>query len=314
MIPLLEQARELRDTCHSLDAEAIERPGKRPSFHVLFRDVHAFSRGVGNAGRVVALVEGLAGRAGLTCQSVNDGGGAGGKSGRAELLQEEAVWQGAAGAFVSRFRAQYGESYTDVVTGVCDAVEVVRVGVRMLAAAASSSSAGSAQQPEDGGALHGIPRLAKLQGFLLGFPYTCSGVSMGEDGCEDDHLRKTLEFALDPEVRVGKSGTGRGKAEDVSPVCHMAVLQVRSFSANHQHKPRFANMTRCPPGVRSPGEYVWAEVTLFKANFHLGIVARACGFYVRSVAKCVRCCKYRYGEGKQVERPAKSGPFCPIEL
>lgn len=242
MIPLLEQARELRDTCHSLDAEAIERPDQRPSFHVLFRDVHAFSRGVGNPGRVAALAEGLSGRAGLTPLSVKGSDG-GGKSGRGELLQEEAVWQGAAGAFVSRFRAEYDESYTDVVTGVCDAVEVIRVGVRILAAAASSPSAGFEHKTEDGGAVHDVPRLAKLQGFLLGFPYTCADVGMGKEGCEDDHLRNALEFALDPEVRVGKSGTSTGKGEQVSPACHMTVLQV-SFLVQIVSKRRvLRNMT-----------------------------------------------------------------------
>ncbi|CAM9468017.1 unnamed protein product, partial [Ectocarpus sp. 12 AP-2014] len=46
MFPLLEQARSLRDECTRLGLEAIERPDDRPNFHSLFRDVHAFARGL----------------------------------------------------------------------------------------------------------------------------------------------------------------------------------------------------------------------------------------------------------------------------
>lgn len=219
MVPLLEQARDLRDKCRIFDSETIERPEGRASFNVLFRDVHAFSRGVGNPSRVVALAQGFAGHAGLSASSCKGDGGLG----RAGLLQEEEVWQGAAGAFVSRFRADYGEAYTDVVTGICDAVGILRVGMRMLAAASSGSGVGG----EDGGAGGDSPRLVKLQGFLLGFPYSCSDVGMGGLGSGDDHLQEALELSFNPVARSGKKSASGGKGEGTSPAHHMTVLQVR---------------------------------------------------------------------------------------
>lgn len=139
MVPLLQQARHLRDESHRLGLEAIERHEERPAFEALFRDIHAFFRGVGNPARVAHLADGLAALAGV----VFTGSGVLQSSKpplQGAVQQEEAVWQAAAGSFVSRCRSEYMEAYADVVTGVCDAVEACRVGLRMLATTAAASA------------------------------------------------------------------------------------------------------------------------------------------------------------------------------
>lgn len=244
MVPMLKQARQLDNDCRRLGLEAIERPPDRPDFHALFRDCHAFARGVGNPGRVTSLASSLSSLAGFESPTAKTdaelpAGGGNARSGRAGkardrsgLLQEEAVWQGAAGAFVSRCRDEYGEAYVDVVTGICDAVEVTRVGLRLLAAACSA---------EDGvnrNAVVGkedlmtvtVPTLARLQGLLLCFPYPCSeGLTEVVDDVAEDGLCDALQVALTPGALGGLSTEGREGPVAATGAQHMAVLQVRNL-------------------------------------------------------------------------------------
>lgn len=224
MIPLLQQGRGLRDDCVRHGRDAIERPEGRPSFHCLFRDVHAFAKGVSNTDRVTSLARSLASIVGcVDTEDEGDGDEEAQKMAvhRAGLLQKEAVWQGAAGAFVGRFRAEYGESYGDVVTGICDAVESMRLGLRVLAAACASAF--SRKQGSD--AEH---PLVKVQGVLLSFPYTCCqgltavqaelGVGLGE----------SLVVALGPEELDSIAGDA-GQTGGASGAQHIMLLQVRFF-------------------------------------------------------------------------------------
>ncbi|CAM9487804.1 unnamed protein product, partial [Ectocarpus sp. 8 AP-2014] len=223
MLPLLQQARSLRDECTRLGLEAIERPDDRPNFLALFRDVHAFARGLADPDRVTALAQSLArfvrGVAGL---EQDLGGGMNKAVDRAALLQEETVWQDAAGAFVSRFRAEYGEAYADVVTGICDAVELTRLGLRALAAACSSAALFSPTDATSPGKV--VPRpLAKLQGMLLSFPYPCSeGLTRAGDG-SGEGLGEALRSTLGPGGldSLGADGGGGGD----SGAQHMMLLQ-----------------------------------------------------------------------------------------
>lgn len=230
MVPLLQQARHLRDDCARLQLEAIERPEERPGFHSLFRDVHAFARGVGSPGRVTTLARSLARFASNADEAA--GGDAKGKReargrgenkavDRAGLLQEEAVWQGAAGAFVSRCRAEYGEAYVDVVTGMTEAVEVTRMGLRVLAAACASSLSSPSGKPE----AVSVHPLARLQGMLLSFPYPCTEGLTAVDGGDSDGLGQALQVAL------GSAGlqaaAGAGTSGFTSGAQHVMLLQVR---------------------------------------------------------------------------------------
>lgn len=230
MIPMLEEARGLREECRRLTLEAIERPEQRPSFHNLFRDVHAFSRGVGNVDRVTALAEGLAQVVGIFSKGSTDSNETTKTvRGVAVLLQEEAVWQGAAGAFVRRLRSDYSEAYVDVVTGVSDAVEMTRLGLRLLAAACVNCSS-VARKTRGGLELEhaGVAPLVRLQEFLLSFPYTCcqgSALYYGHTEKSRDSLCTALEFALDP-AALGDAGCGGGKSHNASGAQHMTVLEV----------------------------------------------------------------------------------------
>lgn len=237
MLPLLGQARGLRDECTRLGLEAIERPEDRPGFHALFRDVYAFARGVGNPARVTVLAKSLAQLAGVALESDDDTIAGGGEDGRQEdmgvpkkaadragALQEEAVWQGAAGAFVMRCREEYSEAYVDVVTGICDAVEVTRLGLRVLAAACASSPGGSINSAP----APAVHPLAKLQGTLLSFPYPCcEGLTAADDG-SGEGLGEALQMALGPEGldRI-EDVRGSGKAGAAPGAQHMMLLQVR---------------------------------------------------------------------------------------
>lgn len=229
MIPLLQQARRLRDDCARLGLEAIERPEERPGFHALFRDVHAFARGVGSPARVATLASSLARVFGVPVETVGAEGDQRGKRGgkheagdRAALLQEEAAWQGAAGAFVSRCRAEYGEAYVDVVTGITEAVEATRLGLRVLAAAcASFSSPVSPSADPDGASLH---PLASLQVMLLSFPYTCvEGLTAVGDGSQQG-LGEALQAALEPGRLEAAAGPGSSSSSGAQ---HVMLLQVR---------------------------------------------------------------------------------------
>lgn len=215
MVPLLRQARGLQNQCQRLGREAIERPEERPSFHALFRDVHAFSRGVGNPSRVTDLAEGLA-------RLVSGGGKGNGAVQTARLLQEESVWQAASGSFVSRCRAEYSEAYVDVVTGICDAVEVTRTGLRLLAAAADRGYGASEGRRGSGD----VPPLARLQTMLLSYPYSCCGGDASHFGVEEDALGGELELALRPEALEGLDGRAGAAASGAQ---HMTVLQVFIF-------------------------------------------------------------------------------------
>lgn len=242
MIPLLEQARKLDDDCRRLGLEAIERPQGRPDFHALFRDCHTFARGVGSADRVTILASSLSSLAGFelpTAQTetqlpVGASNGEGGSAGRApvhsRLIQEEAVWQGAAGAFVSRFRHEYREAYVDVVTGICEAVEVTRVGLRLLAAAAVDAVDVDKNATVGKEGVVTVPPLARLQGLLLCFPYSCSEGLTAVEGEADsvDGLCHALQVALSPDV-LGALGNMEGKDGPVVATGpqHVAVLQVR---------------------------------------------------------------------------------------
>lgn len=228
MLPLLQQARSLRDECTRLGLEAIERPDDRPTFHALFRDVHAFARGVSDPGRVTALAQSLARFVGgVTGLEEEVGGGSGKAVDRAASLQEEEVWQDAAGAFVSRFRSEYGEAYADVVTGICDAVEVTRLGLRVLAAACSCASRFGETDAASRGQASTEP-LAKLQGMLLSFPYPCcEGLTRVGRGPEEG-LGESLQSTLGPGGLDCLGGHGeRGDGGGASGAQHMMLLQVR---------------------------------------------------------------------------------------
>lgn len=204
-MPLLQQARGIRGDCRRLSREAIERPPERPSFHALFRDVHAFSNGIGNPSRVTALAENLA-------RMVDKGQTDGGAIGLASLLQEETAWQETCGAFTKRFRSMYGDCYTDVVTGICEAVEATRVGVRLLA---SSAVENSRVRPRRESSDDDHP-LARLQRGLLSFPMAC-GSLMAEEGAGD--------LALE-----GLEDGGNGPSDTTQ----MAVLQVPFRALGHR--------------------------------------------------------------------------------
>ena len=232
MVPLLQQARRLRDERARLQLEAIERPEERPGFHALFRDLHAFARGVGSPGRVATLARGLARFCGAANEVVGGDGQEQRRTGknkavdRAGLLQEEAVWQGAAGSFVSRCRAEYGEAYVDVVTGITEAVEVTRLGLRVLAAACASSPSPVSEQPK------AVPvhPLVRLQGMLLSFPYPCAEglTAVGDDGGEgaqhDLGLGEALQAALGPAGLEAAAGAGTGGP--ASGAQHVMLVQV----------------------------------------------------------------------------------------
>lgn len=236
MLPLLRHARGLRDDCTRLGLEAIERPEERPGFHALFRDLYAFARGVGNPERVTVLARSLARLSGVALVNDDSAHEEGREEGtgthknstdRTALLQEEAVWQGAAGAFVRRCREEYGEAYVDVVTGICDAVEVTRLGLRILAAACACGT--SAGGPANAAAT-AVDPLARLQGTLLSFPYPCSEglTAVAGDGSGHD-LGETLQMTLGPEGLdsvVGDMG-GAGQTGGASGAQHIMLLQVR---------------------------------------------------------------------------------------
>lgn len=229
MLPLLQQARSLRDECTRLGVKAIERPDDRPSFHELFRDVHAFARGLADPDRVTALAQSLARFVGCVAGLEQDVGRGRAKAvDRAASLQEEIVWQDAAGAFVGRFRSEYGEAYTDVVTGICDAVEVTRLGLRLLAAACSSAALFSPTDATPPGRV--VPRpLAKLQGMLLSFPYPCcEGLTRAGDG-SGEGLGEALRSTLGPGGLDSLGGDGEsGVVGGASGAQHMMLLQVCS--------------------------------------------------------------------------------------
>lgn len=215
MVPLLKKGRGLREHTRRLEREAIERPQDRPSFHALFRDVHAFCKGIGNASRITDLAESLYGFV------VPDGTDAGGVE-RTGVLREEAVWQGAAGAFVGRLREEYEDAYVDVVTGICDAVGVIRAGIRLLAAAVDGLGSVKAHVSSASKAV--VPALAKLQTFLLTYPYSCNTTpTMMPVGTGDD-LIETLTAALRPDALEGVDG--EADAEHFRAQ-HMAVLEVK---------------------------------------------------------------------------------------
>lgn len=218
--PLLKEARGVRDECLRHGRDAIERPEGRPSFHSLFRDVHSFAKGVANTSRVTELARSLARFAGIIDDETAEE-----KSHdlveRARLLREETVWQGAAGAFVLRFRAEYGDAYTDVVTGICEAVEMIRLGLRVLASSCAAAPSGSDGTDFD-------HPLVMLQGMLLSFPYTCcQGLTSVHDR-DGTGLGQSLQVALGPDGLDGVK-TDRDKTGGPSGVQHMMLLQVPWF-------------------------------------------------------------------------------------
>ncbi|CAM9165037.1 unnamed protein product [Ectocarpus sp. 4 AP-2014] len=202
MLPLLQQARSLRDECTRLGLEAIERPDDRPSFHALFRDVHAFARGLADPDRVTSLAHSLARLVGGVAGLEEDVGRGRAKAvDRAASLQEETVWQDAAGAFVTR------------------------LGLRVLAATCSSAAFFSPTDATPPGKV--VPRpLAKLQGLLLSFPYPCcEGLTRARDGAGEG-LGKSLRSALGPGVldSLGADG-GDGVGGGASGALHMMLSQ-----------------------------------------------------------------------------------------
>lgn len=239
---MLKQARELDEDCRRLGLEAIERPQGRPDFHALFRDCHAFAKGVGSADRIIILASSLSSVAGFELPKAQTeaqlpagiSNARDRRPGKApvhsRLIQEEAVWQGAAGAFVSRFRHEYRDAYVDVVTGICEAVEATRVGLRLLAAACAEAVDVDRNATVGKEGVVTVPPLARLQGLLLCFPYPCSeGLTAVVGGADYvDGLCNALQVALSPDV-LGGLGSVEGKDGPVAATGaqHMTVLQVR---------------------------------------------------------------------------------------
>ncbi|CAM9468089.1 unnamed protein product, partial [Ectocarpus sp. 12 AP-2014] len=113
----------------------------------------------------------------------------------------------------------------DVVTGICDAVEVTRLGLRVLAAACSSAARVSPTDAPPSGKSAPAP-LAKLQGMLLSFPYPCcEGLTRVGDGSGEglgEALRSTLgSGGLDSLGADCGGGVGGG----ASGAQHMMLLQ-----------------------------------------------------------------------------------------
>lgn len=166
-MPLLQDARELRDVSEHLGREAIERLHDRPPFAKLFDDVHSFSKSVGNVKRIISLAKSLA-------DVVGDGTKPDNGLECSAALSEEASWQEATGSFLEKFRARFAAYYGDVVTGLCGALETCRIGLRLTSAAASRAQL----RPHTSAVVHdgvSVAPVVRLQRFLLRFPYALEG-------------------------------------------------------------------------------------------------------------------------------------------
>ncbi|CAM9114855.1 unnamed protein product [Choristocarpus tenellus] len=192
---LLGTAHELKGTSIKLEREAIERPINRPSFLSLFQELHSFGTGIGSPDRIVGLTQELATLVGLIVEKTPDKefnytsfnvepvGTSESTHAVGQAVQKERVWQAAAGSFVTRLREVFW-SYLDVTTGICEAVETMRLGLRLLASTTqhkarhTSSPVLSIHGPGSEAASMDSSRV--LHKALLVFPYTaCKSTDVG---------------------------------------------------------------------------------------------------------------------------------------
>lgn len=237
MSSTLKEADDLQNQSSELALGAIERREDRPAFSRLFNDVRTFARGVGRASRVVSLAESLL------------------QPDRSGALHEEAIWQEAAAEFLDRCRAQYSLDYADVVTGICEAVETCRMGLRLLSAAMETVDITDAEAVR--GQITPDPVL-RAQMFLLRFPYTTDDRTVAEKG--EDALTSDLISSADGEAHASFSG-----------MVHVALLQV---SLRNYSGASFAPRKAVHDAARGPRKRVNVAITLTQAHAVRSLLVR----------------------------------------
>ncbi|CAM9198222.1 unnamed protein product [Discosporangium mesarthrocarpum] len=241
---LLATAFREEKQCAELEAAAVQRPEDSPIFSSLFRELHSYGGGVGSPKRVASIAESLASAVpdlpsidllGISHTSRRDT--------VPRAVQEEQTWQSASAAFVDRLREKFWH-YRDLTVGICEATEMTRMGLRLLASCVADESRGDAL-PRKGGT--GVPAcsrpvevLGAIQEELLVYPYTSKslfcGSYSGSTTTENlDHLAEGLWCSLDPHVvncmetaegMVGATTKAQRRcADSTSRVRYAALLQ-----------------------------------------------------------------------------------------
>ncbi len=158
---------KLEKECIALRRRSAERPSSATPFEALFNEVHTFATGLGSPEHIARLVHSLVSVFGI------NGGQESLHQQMCHYLQEEQVWQSAAGAFAERLRQNF-TYYEDVTVPILESLGMIRAGLRIIAGAVetyvhvdqyATSSIGLDINPS-------VPSSPIM--FLLGdFPWTC---------------------------------------------------------------------------------------------------------------------------------------------
>jgi hypothetical protein len=183
---LLQDRQAFSASLQQLRSRCVPRPDP-PQYHHLHQEVSAFSRGLADPARLLAVGRALL----MTAQ------GSGGQSAQAAAAaaHEASSWDGSAAAWSDRMQAQFG-LYLDILQPVLLAVLEIRQGLCLLAAGSKAAQqaaalgvqavAGSVPSTE-----HSSQQLVNITAGLLSFPPqlapvpvqpTCSSSSSGGSG------------------------------------------------------------------------------------------------------------------------------------
>ncbi len=212
---------ELEKECIALRRRSAERPSSAAHFPALFNEVHVFATGLGSPEHVERLVQSL------VSMFEMKGGQETLHQKRCTYLQEERVWQSAAGAFVERLHQNF-TYYDDVTVPILESLGLIRAGLRIIAGAvemhgrccdgrrAAASSIGLGINPS-------VPPPSPIM-FLLGdFPLSCrnmenkesehsscqasSGTATGETNIQSDELSSAVLATCSPNRSGGRART-----------------------------------------------------------------------------------------------------------
>ncbi len=180
---------ELEKECVALKQMSAERPPSAAPFAALFNEVHMFAKGLGSPEHIARLVQSLVSVFGMNGDHLGPL-----HQQRCNYLQEEKVWQSAAGAFSERLRQKF-TFYDDVTVPILESLGLIRAGLRLIAGSVEMYSHGSDGHTTTAAAARSNVDLAVAVNysvpsspimFLLGnFPWTCKNV---ETNASNQHL------------------------------------------------------------------------------------------------------------------------------
>ncbi len=210
---------ELEKECIALKQTSAERPPSAAPFAALFKEIHMFAKGLGSPEHIARLVQSLVSVFGMNRdqEALHQQ--------RCNYLQEEKVWQSAAGAFAERLRQNF-TYYDDVTVPILESLGLIRAGLRIIAGSVETYSHGDRHTTRSSVGLdinQSVPSSPIM--FLLGnFPWACRNVENKESQhlsyqlSSSSNIRERDEFSSVVLATCSPNTSGEGRTEFICAI------------------------------------------------------------------------------------------------